>query len=71
LSVVVAPRRRHLIRKKYGMQYSFLFPSPRCTLSLGDAPPLRPHRDDAYGDNKKIYFRVTLVKITPFARAGV
>jgi hypothetical protein len=23
-----------------------------------------------YGDNKKIYFRVTLVKITPFARAG-
>ncbi len=24
-----------------------------------------------YGDNKKIYFRVTLVKITPFARAGV
>ncbi len=28
-------------------------------------------RDDAYGDNKQIYFRVTLVKITPFARAGV
>ena len=24
-----------------------------------------------YGDNKKIYFRVTLVKITPFVRAGV
>jgi hypothetical protein len=24
-----------------------------------------------YGDNKKIYFRVTLVEITPFARAGV
>jgi len=24
-----------------------------------------------YGDMKKIYFRVTLVKITPSARAGV
>jgi hypothetical protein len=24
-----------------------------------------------YGDNKKIYFRVTLVKIALFARAGV
>ena len=24
-----------------------------------------------YGDNKKSYFRVTLAKITPFARAGV
>ena len=24
-----------------------------------------------YGDDKKIYLRVTLVKMTPFARAGV
>ena len=24
-----------------------------------------------YGDNNNIYFRVTLVEITPFARAGV
>jgi hypothetical protein len=32
---------------------------------------VRVFKQYIYGDDKKIYFRVTLVKMTPFARAGV